>query len=151
MATPLERYRQGYQKARADNLAGNVAQAFMGMLQDDPGGSYAAGYKDGSGRKKFSPPSDAHADEKAELNPFDDKVAIRLPCPDCGAVDWVEWKFLGHLQHDLCGHKWYAGSGMYLLMQLRAGFGAGQRFSKYLNSGIARGEGAFLARALGWC
>jgi hypothetical protein len=53
---PIEAYKRGYEQGRKDNLAGNVAQAVMGLLQDDPGGYHAAGYRDGAARRGFSPP-----------------------------------------------------------------------------------------------
>ena len=92
-------------------------------------------------------PARPHA--HAELNPFDDKVAVRVYCPKCGALDWFEWRFLGKLTDPVCGHTWYVGSGTYTLMQLRAGFAAGHRFAKYLTSGVS-GEGAWIAKAMGW-
>src|SRR4051794_726761 len=62
-----------------------------------------------------SSPKRPHAND--ELNPFDDKIAVRLSCPECGDVDWFEWKFLGKLTDSVCGHTWYAGSGLYTAMQ----------------------------------
>jgi hypothetical protein len=92
-------------------------------------------------------PERPHAN--AELNPLDDKVAVRVHCPKCGDLDWFEWKFLGKLTDPVCGHTWYAGSGFYTIMQIRAAFAAGGRFTNYLTSGIS-GEGAWIAKALGW-
>lgn len=57
MPTPIEAYRAGYEKARQDDLGGTLAEVTMGMLRDDPGGHFAAGYHDGAARKKFNPPS----------------------------------------------------------------------------------------------
>jgi lipoprotein NlpI len=74
---------------------------------------------------------------------------VRIHCPKCGALDWFEWKFLGKLTDPVCGHTWYVGSGFYTVMQIRAAFAAGGRFTKYLTSGIS-GEGAWIAKALGW-
>jgi hypothetical protein len=122
----------------------------MGMLRDDPGGHFAAGYHDGAAGKKFSPPSDQARKPAAELNPFDDKVAIKTICPNCGALDWFEWKFLGRLTDPGCGHSWYVGSGTYVAMQFRAAFAAGHKGAKYFNSGVSGGEGAWIAKALGW-
>jgi len=87
---------------------------------------------------------------KDELNPFDDKVAVRVHCPKCGALDWFEWKFLGKLTDPVCGHTWYAGSGTYGLMQLRAALAAGGKFSKHMSSGTSGGQGAWIAKAMGW-
>jgi hypothetical protein len=149
MRRPIEAYREGYEKGRTDNAGGVLAEITMGMLRDDPGGYFATGYHDGTAGKKFAPPSEEVRKEAAELNPFDDKVAIKTVCPNCGALDWFEWKFLGKLTDPVCGYTWYAGSGTYVLMQVRAGFQAGSRFTKYLTSGIS-GEGAWIAKALGW-
>jgi hypothetical protein len=145
---PEDAYRAGYEKGRKDNLADNVEEAALGMLRDDPGGYYAAGHYDGARGKPFKPHSEGPPTE-AELNPFDDKVAIKTVCPNCGSVGWFEWKFLGKLVHPVCGYTWYAGSGTYALMQIRAAFQAGSRFSKYWTSGI-HGEGAWIAKAVGW-
>jgi hypothetical protein len=92
-------------------------------------------------------PARPHAQD--ELNPFDDKVAVKVHCPECGALDWFEWKFLGSLTDPVCGHTWYVGSGFYTAMQIRAAFAAGGRFAKHLTSGVS-GEGAWIAKALGW-
>jgi hypothetical protein len=146
---PVDAYREGYEKARKDDAGGVLAEITMGILRDHPGGYFAAGYHDGAAGKKFAPPSEEVRKPAAELNPFDDKVAIKTVCPNCGALDWYEWKFLGKLTDPFCGHTWYAGSGTYSLMQLRAAFQAGSRFTKYLTSGIS-GEGAWIAKALGW-
>lgn len=104
----------------------------------------------GSGRVSDSAPAAAERPHAtAELNPFDDKVAVRIHCPNCGALDWFEWRFLGKLTDPVCGHAWYAGSGFYTIMQIRAAFAAGGRFTKHLTTGIS-GEGAWIAKALGW-
>src|ERR1035437_5708915 len=93
-------------------------------------------------------PARPHA--HAELNPFDDKVAVRVCCPKCGALDWFEWRFLGKLTDPVCGHSWYVGSGTYTVMQIRAAFAAGNKGAKYFTSGVSGGEGAWIAKALGW-
>jgi hypothetical protein len=49
-----EAYRTGYEKGRSDNFGGSLAEITMGMLFDDPGGYYAAGYYDGAGGRKFN-------------------------------------------------------------------------------------------------
>ena len=54
---PVEVYREGYEKGRADNLAGHVGEAIFSLLRDDPGGHYAAGYRDGAAGKTFNPPT----------------------------------------------------------------------------------------------
>ena len=128
-----EAYRAGYEKGQKDGLGGALAEVTMGMLRDDPGGYFAAGQRDGAGGKKFNPPSDQVRKPAADINPFDDKVAIKTVCPNCGALDWFEWKFLGRLTDAICGHSWYAGSGTYTLMQIRAAFAAGGKGAKYLS------------------
>jgi hypothetical protein len=149
MGQPIDAYRAGYEQGQKDTAGGVLAELTMGMLREDPGGYFAAGYHDARSGKKFSPLYNEGRKEAAELNPFDGKVAIKTICPNCGALDWFEWKFLGKLKDPICGYSWYAGSGTYALMQVRAAFGAGSRFTKYLTSGIS-GEGAWIAKALGW-
>lgn len=57
MPTPVEAYRQGYEKGRGDSAGGRLAEMTMGMLRDDPGGHFQKGYGDGAAGKPFSPPS----------------------------------------------------------------------------------------------
>jgi tetratricopeptide (TPR) repeat protein len=57
MPAPIDAYRAGYEKGRKDTLGGGLAELTMGMLRDDPGGHFAAGYRDGAAGKKFNPPS----------------------------------------------------------------------------------------------
>jgi hypothetical protein len=57
MPTPIEAYRQGYEKGRSDSAGGRLAEVTMGMLRDDPGGHFQKGYSDGAAGKPFSPPS----------------------------------------------------------------------------------------------
>ena len=86
----------------------------------------------------------------SEANPFDDdKIAIRTHCPKCGDVDWFEWKFLGRLTDPICGHTWFASSGMYIFQQFRATIAAGSKYAKYLTANV-RGEGAVLGKVAGW-
>jgi hypothetical protein len=152
MATPDEAYGKGYEKGRKEGLAGNTAEAIFGMMKDDPGGHHAAGYRDGAAGKEFKPPSAQAPVRKpaADVNPFDDKVAIKAVCPHCGALDWLEWKFLGRLTDPFCGHSWCAGSGTYAAMQIRAAFAAGGKGAKYMTSGVSGGEGAWIAKGMGW-
>lgn len=96
-----------------------------------------------------SPPPPERPHARAELNPFDDKVAVRLRCPKCGDVDWFEWKFLGRLTDPVCGHNWYAGSGLYTAMQIRAIFQTSARFAKEGTKG-ASGEGECIGKIIGW-
>ncbi len=56
MKRPIDAYREGYNKGRADNFAGNLSEAVFGLLRDDPGGYYSAGYRDGAAGKPFRPP-----------------------------------------------------------------------------------------------
>jgi hypothetical protein len=88
-----------------------------------------------------------HAD--AELNPFDDREAIKLHCPNCGDVDWFEWRFLGKLRDPLCGHEWYTTTGVYTTKQIRAAFQLGGKLVKYFKHGIS-GEGAWIARGMSY-
>jgi uncharacterized protein YqgC (DUF456 family) len=152
MATPDEAYGEGYKKGRKDGLVGNTAETVFGMMKDDPGGHFAAGYRDGTGGRELKPPSAQKQVRKpaADINPFDDKVAIKTVCPNCGALDWFEWKFLGRLTDAICGHSWYAGSGTYTLMQIRAAFAAGGKGAKYMTSGLSGGQGAWIGKAMGW-
>lgn len=53
MPEPSEAYRAGYEKGRQDNIADALADVFFGMLRDDPGGYYAAGYCDGARGRSF--------------------------------------------------------------------------------------------------
>jgi hypothetical protein len=101
----------------------------------------------GGGLVSYSPPPRAHAN--TELNPFDDKVAVRCHCPKCGDLDWFKWKFLGRLTDPVCGHSWYVGSGAYTMMQIRAALAAGDKCAKYGTSGIS-GEAAWIGKAVGW-
>src|SRR5579864_2634992 len=54
----LDAYREGYEQGRRDNIGGNLAQAVLGKLRDDPGGHFAAGYQDGAAGRKFNPPNE---------------------------------------------------------------------------------------------
>lgn len=56
MRRPIDAYREGYEKGRRDNIAGHAMQALWSLLDDDPGGFFAAGYHDGAGGKDFNPP-----------------------------------------------------------------------------------------------
>ena len=57
MPSPLDAYRSGYEKAKADRLGGIAAEVTMGMLRDDPGGHFNRGYQDGAAGRAFNPPS----------------------------------------------------------------------------------------------
>lgn len=149
MPAPNNAYSEGYAKGKASTAGGALAETTMGMLRDDPGGYFAAGYRDGAAGKAFNPHSDAVRKGDAELNPFDDKVAIKTACPNCRELDWFEWKFLGRLTDPVCGHSWYAGSGAYALMQLRAAFQFGARFGKYMTSGTSRSSASAGEAAVG--
>src|ERR1039457_647684 len=57
MLTPIEAYRQGYEKGRSDSAGGRLAETTTGMLRDDPGRHFQRGYSDGAAGKPFEPPS----------------------------------------------------------------------------------------------
>src|SRR5258708_40322192 len=57
MPTPIEAYRQGYEKGRSDTAGGRLAEMTMGMLRDDPGRQFQKGYSDGAAGNPFTPPS----------------------------------------------------------------------------------------------
>src|ERR1039457_5566795 len=57
MPTPIEAYRQGYERGRSDSAGDRLAEITMGMLRDDPGGHFQKGYSDGAAGKLFDPPS----------------------------------------------------------------------------------------------
>jgi len=54
----IKAYREGYDKGKADTMAGNLTEAVMGLLRDDPGGHFAVGYHDGAADDTFNPPSE---------------------------------------------------------------------------------------------
>ena len=150
MPKPTEAYRQGYERGKSDSLGERMAEGTMGMLRDDPGGYLQKGYSDGAAGRKFNPPPEQVRPPAADVNPFDDKVAIKTVCPNCGAVDWFEWKFLGKLKDPVCGHSWFAGSGTYALMQLRAMFAAAGKGAKYMNAGINFEGTQIFLKPIGW-
>ncbi len=149
MGQPIDVYREGYEQGKKHTVGGALAKAAIRTLRDDPDGYFAAGYHDGAAGKNSSPPGAGERKQAAELNPFDDKVAIKTVCPNWGALDWFEWKCLGRLKDPICDGTWYVGSGAYATIQIPAAFGAGSRFTKYLTSGIS-GEGAWIAKAMAW-
>jgi hypothetical protein len=57
MPTPIEAYRQGYERGRNDSTGGRLAETTMGMLRDDPGGHFQKGYTDGAAGRPFNAPS----------------------------------------------------------------------------------------------
>ena len=57
MPTPIEAYREGYERGRSDSAGGRLAEVTMGMLRDDPGGHFQKGYSDGAAAKPFNAPS----------------------------------------------------------------------------------------------
>jgi hypothetical protein len=57
MPTPIEVYREGYEKGKNDTIGGRAAEVTMGILRDDPGGHFAIGYRDGAAGNAFSPPA----------------------------------------------------------------------------------------------
>jgi uncharacterized protein YecT (DUF1311 family) len=106
-----------------------------------------SGLVSGSTAPASTAPARPHAED--ELNPFDDKVAVRVHCPKCGALDWFEWKFLGKLTDPVCGHTWYVGSGFYTLMQIRAIVKTTTRFAKQGTKGGCGGQGAWIGKIIG--
>jgi hypothetical protein len=56
MPTPIEVYREGYERGRSDSAGGRLAEITMGMLRDDPSGHFQNGYSDGAAGRPFSPP-----------------------------------------------------------------------------------------------
>ena len=56
--TPIDAYREGYEKGKSNNLVGHTAEAVFGLLRDDPGGHFMDGYRNGSAAKPFRPPLD---------------------------------------------------------------------------------------------
>jgi hypothetical protein len=58
MPTPIERYRDGYEKGKNQTLGGAAAEVmFAELLRDDPGGYFKSGYQDAINRRAFSPPA----------------------------------------------------------------------------------------------
>jgi len=76
MPDPTEVYRAGYDKGRRDNLADAAAEAIFGMLRDDPGGYYSAGYCDGAAGREFK----VHGSKDAR-KPAGKPTAPSLPSP----------------------------------------------------------------------
>ena len=148
MRRPIDAYREGYEKARKDDLGRVTGELLMGMLRDDPGGHFEKGYLDGRAGKPFSPPIELR-EPPAAANPFGKKTAVRAICPNCGALDWFEWKFLGRLTDPVCGHTCFAGSGTYAWMQLRAALLSGSETARHLTSGVER-QPSLLAELTGW-
>ncbi len=58
MSKALDAYREGYEKGTADTMAGNLGEAIMGLLRDDPSGYFAVGYHDGAAGDSFNPPTE---------------------------------------------------------------------------------------------
>lgn len=89
MKKPAEAYREGYEKGRADNIAGHLSEAMLGLMRDDPGGHRAAGYRDGAGGKAFRLPDIAAAESR--------QVADDIPASDiekawyrlCGSSEFI--------------------------------------------------------------
>ncbi|HEX3747049.1 MAG TPA: hypothetical protein VHW09_24100 [Bryobacteraceae bacterium] len=151
MRQPVDAYREGYDKARTDNLGGVTGEVLMGILRDDPGRYFERGYHDGRAGKPFSPPIEVREPPAAE-NRFSKKTAVKTNCPNCGVLDWFEWKFLGRLTDPVCGYTWFAGSGTYAWMQLRASLLSGAETARYFTSELS-GQSEIMAsvfKGLGW-
>ena len=57
MATPAERYKDGYTKGKNQTLGSAAAEVmFAEMLRDDPGGHFKCGYQDAINSEGFSAP-----------------------------------------------------------------------------------------------
>ena len=97
MPSPIDSYRSGYEKAKTDRLGGVAAEITMGMLRDDPGGHFAAGYRDGAAGNKFNPPliptaRRRHASgliPKFSENPLGWFLAVII-----GVELWVLWQLI---------------------------------------------------------
>ena len=95
MPTPIEAYRQGYEKGRSDSAGGRLAEVTMGMLRDDPGGHFQKGYGDGAAGRPFDAPSIPQKSLTKGLIPkFSDNplgwflgVCIVVEC-------WVLWQLI---------------------------------------------------------
>lgn len=81
MPEPSEAYREGYEKGRTDNLGGRLAEITMGMMRDDPGGYFAAGYYDGAGGRKFN----VHGSKESA------KRSRKLPAPSLPSPLESQW------------------------------------------------------------
>ena len=131
----------------------------IGTIADDvAGGKQSCSRCNGSGRcprcggtgLTLAVPPAPRPLARAELNPFDDKIAVRVSCPNCGDLDWFEWKFMGKLTDPVCGHTWYVDSALYTGQQFRAVFKAAGRSSKYMTAGLRISNGAAVAKIAGW-
>lgn len=93
-----------------------------------------------------APPPRPHSN--SDVNPFDEKVAIRTLCPKCGDTDWFEWRLFGKLTDPVCGYTWYVATGTYTGRQLRASFDSAKRWTKHMSSG-GSGADAMIGRIFG--
>lgn len=149
MRRPADAYREGYEKARQDDFGGVTGEVLLGMMRDDPGRYFERGYHDGRAGKPFSPPVEVRK-PPAAVNPFDKKTAIKTICPNCGALDWFEWKFLGRLTDPVCSYTWFAGSGTYAWMQLRAALLSGAETARHFTSGQPKTNSSLITEAGDW-
>lgn len=149
MRRPIDAYREGYEKARQDDLGGVASEVLLGILRDDPGRYFERGYHDGRAGKPFSPPVEVRK-PPAVKNPFGKKTAIKTICPNCGAIDWFEWKFLGRLTDPVCTYTWFAGSGTYAWMQLRAALMFGAETVQHFTSGQPKTNSSMITEAFDW-
>jgi hypothetical protein len=58
VASAIKAYREGFEKGREDSMLDNLGEAMLGILRDDPGGHFAAGYHDGAAGNAFNPPDE---------------------------------------------------------------------------------------------
>ena len=66
MGKAHDAYTEGYEKGKKDSIAGNLTEAVVGLLRDDPTGYFAVGYHDGAADDTFSPPSEDDKEALAE-------------------------------------------------------------------------------------
>lgn len=66
MGKASDAYTAGYEKGKADSMAGNLEEAIAGLFRDDPGGYFAVGYHDGAAADTYSPPSEDDKEALAE-------------------------------------------------------------------------------------
>jgi hypothetical protein len=66
MGKAVEAYTEGFAKGQKDGIAGNLKEAVVGLLRDDPTGYFVVGYQDGGAGDIFNPPSEDDAEAAKE-------------------------------------------------------------------------------------
>jgi len=66
MGKAVDAYMEGFEKGKSDGIAGNLKEAVVGILRDDPTGYFAVGYQDGGAGDIFNPPSEDDAEAEKE-------------------------------------------------------------------------------------